>query len=96
MTLNRYGKKKDVNQGEIVSMLEKIGATVSILDTPCDLLVGYRGENLLLEVKDGSLPPSARKLTKAQEEFKRTWRGQFNVVTSVAEAFEVVTGRVIE
>jgi hypothetical protein len=92
MTLNRYAKKKDLNQEQIVEALTKIGVDVWILDRPCDLLVGFRGKNFLLEVKDGKKPPSRRRLTADQQEFARTWRGQFSVVLSVQDAIAVVTG----
>jgi hypothetical protein len=93
MALARYRNRKDANQGEIVAALEKIGATVWVMDQPCDLLVGLAGKNWLLEVKDGNKPPSARKLTVEQEAFKASWVGQFDVVTSPQEAIFVVTQR---
>jgi len=59
--------RKDDNQDEIVGALWDIGASVQRLQSVkggCpDLLVGYHGVNYLLEVKDGSKPPSRRKLT---------------------------------
>lgn len=80
----------DRNQSEIVLMLRKVGCTVQLLHKVgqgCpDLLVGYRGQNLLLEVKDGELSPSARKLTDRQVEWHRDWRGQVAVVCNVREA----------
>ena len=44
-----------------------------------DIVVGLRnnhGEciNLMVEIKDGSKPPSKRKLTKAQVDFHRDWK----------------------
>jgi hypothetical protein len=80
----------DRNQSEIVLMLRAVGCTVQLLHKVgqgCpDLLVGYRGQNLLLEVKDGELSPSARKLTDRQVEWHRDWRGQVAVVCNVREA----------
>jgi hypothetical protein len=46
--------------------------------------------NLLLEVKDGSKPPSARKLTPDEAEWHSAWRGQVVTVKSVAEALGVL------
>ena len=89
----RRAAKVDGNHGEIVKALRRVGATVKSLamvgDGCPDLLVGFRGVLVLLEVKDGSLPPSARKLTKAEAEFVETW-AQTYVVTSAAEAVRVV------
>ena len=44
------------------------------------------GVNYLVEVKDGSLPPSARKLTGPQVDFHNDWRGQICVVKNLDEA----------
>lgn len=80
----------DRNQSEIVLMLRTVGCTVQLLHKVgqgCpDLLVGYRGQNLLMEVKDGELSPSARRLTDRQVEWHRDWRGQVAVVCNVREA----------
>lgn len=90
--MSRYGRigRRDANEPGIVSALEDIGCTVKRLHD-CDLLVGYRGRNLLLEVKDGSKPASARKLTPDQVIFRAEWRGQYDVVTSVEDAIATVT-----
>jgi hypothetical protein len=80
----------DANQAEIVADLRKIGCSVQPLHAVgkgCpDLLVGYRGSNVLLEVKDGQKPPSDRYLTAAQVKWHRDWRGAVAVVTSFDEA----------
>ena len=51
-----------------------------------DLVVGRRGKNLLAEVKDGSMPPCARKLTPNQIDFHAAWSGSIVVVESVEQA----------
>ena len=87
--------RTDANHSDVVAALRSIGASVS--DTSRagngfpDLVVGYRGRNWLIEVKDGEKPPSARKLTPAQVEFKATWRGHWAVVYSAVEAIEIVS-----
>jgi hypothetical protein len=84
----------DNNQTGIVAALKKIGASVQLLHTVgggCpDLLVGFRGRNTLLEIKDGEKTPSAQKLTAAQVVFARSWQGQVAVVTSIDDAIAVV------
>jgi hypothetical protein len=55
-----------------------------------DLLVGFRGRNVLLEVKDGAKPPSRRKLTDDEADWHRDWRGQVDVVESKEEAERTV------
>ncbi len=86
----RRAARVDANQSEIVDALRKVGATVQPLHTVgkgCpDLLVGYRGENHVLELKDGSKPPSARKLTDDELEWHDSWRGRVFVVNDVREA----------
>lgn len=84
----------DENQREIVKALQQMGCTVSSLTqvgAGCpDLLVGVSGRNLLMEIKDGNKPASARKLTPAQVKWHDNWRGQKAVVESVSQAIELV------
>lgn len=86
--------KTDSNQPQIVAALRAAGVSVLCLHQlgrGCpDLLLGTRHGNLLLELKDGSKPPSARKLTPDEERFFETWRGPRAVATSLAEVFEVL------
>ena len=56
-----------------------------------DLLVSYRGETLLVEVKDGSKPPSARRLTDAEAKFHNEWPGSdLFIINSVEEALSLL------
>ena len=73
----------DDNQESIVKALRAIGATVRVVTQGGglpDLLVGFRGVTVLMEVKDGKKPPSARKLTEAEQKFFDEWRGGLLVV----------------
>lgn len=92
----RRAAKVDANQTDIVAALRKIGATVQPLHgvgSGCpDLLVGYRGVNYAIEVKDGAKPPSARKLTPDQVEWHIAWRGHVAVADSIEAAISVVRG----
>jgi hypothetical protein len=92
----KYAAKADRNQPEIVSALRGIGAKVIATHTigqgfP-DLVVSYGGRTMLLEIKDGTKPPSARKLTPAQEEFHAAWTGEIHVVDSIEQAIAVTRG----
>lgn len=91
----RRAAKVDANHAEVVKALRQIGCSVASLASVGagvpDLAVGYRGVNFLLEVKDGSKVPSARKLTDDEAAFMAAWRGQYAVVTSAEQAIAVVT-----
>jgi hypothetical protein len=85
-------RRTDANHQEIAEAARTLGCTVldlSRVGGGCpDLLIGvYMGRklNLLVEVKDGSKSPSARKLTPDQERFHGDWRGQVAVVSTVSE-----------
>lgn len=86
----RRAARTDANQREIVEALRAVGATVQPLHTVgggCpDLLVGWRGTNYLLEIKDGRKSKSRRRLTPDEEQFFFEWRGQAAVVKSADEA----------
>ena len=78
--------KVDDNQKAIVKVLRNMGCSVQHLHAVgvgCpDLLVGYKGFNILLEIKDGTNAPSKQKLTPDQFIWHRDWRGQVEVVNS--------------
>jgi len=94
----RTAAKIDANQNDIVRALRSIGACVQSLaqiGKGCpDLLVAYRGKWFVAEIKDGSKPPSKRKLTPDEQE----WHNQFNqqaticIWYSVEDAINTVTG----
>ena len=96
MTLNRYARKRDANEAEIVAALEAAGCSVLRVD-PVDLIVGrrykdftggfgfWRDTNFLLEVK---LPGA--KLNKRQKALHESWRGQIAVVETVEQALVAV------
>lgn len=83
-------KRTDANQKEIVKTFRDMGASVLILSMVgkgCpDILVGYRGVNYLVEIKDGAKAPSAKKLTPAEQDFFFGWGGQVCIIESVSEA----------
>lgn len=86
----RRAARVDANQTEIVAALRRAGASVKpthmVGDGFVDIVAGYRGRNLLIEIKDGSKPPSARKLTPDEVRFHDEWRGEVLVVESVEDA----------
>ncbi len=90
----RYANRIDANQNKIVDALRKAGAVVRIIsqgDGIPDLLVGYKGYTILMEVKDGAKVPSARKLTEAEQKFFNDWQGGLlMIVKSPEEALEIL------
>ena len=86
----RRAAKVDANQVAIVAALRKIGASVLHLHAVgggCpDLLVAYRGRNVLLEVK---MP--GEELNALQVKFIKEWRGEVHVVRSPLEAVRALT-----
>jgi hypothetical protein len=71
--------KIDANQEAVVTALRAAGATVQSLagvgkGVP-DLLVGYKGQTMLMEVKDGFKAPSAQLLNKDQLRWHGGWKG---------------------
>lgn len=92
----RRAAKVDRNQSEIVAALRGIGATVQPLHAVgqgCpDLLCGFRGRNILIEVKDGAKRPSARKLTADQIDWHGGWKGQVVTISDADAAIAVVLG----
>jgi hypothetical protein len=60
-----------------VADLSRIGGGIP------DLAVGLYGRTVLVEVKDGRKPPSARKLTPDEDRFRRGWKGYYAIVESL-------------
>lgn len=96
----RRAAKVDRNQAEIVAALRGVGATVQPLHAVgkgCpDLLVGFRGVNFLLEVKDWQNSPSGRALTPDQVEWHGGWKGHVAKVETVDAALVVIGAVQIE
>ncbi len=90
----RRAAKVDANQAQIVSALRSSGCSVLLLHAVgggCpDALAAYHGRMVLLEIKDGNKPPSARKLTKPQQKFHAEWNGPIAVVKNIDEAYAAI------
>ena len=87
--MTRYAKRVDANHAEIKAAFEKMGCSVVDLSAMgrgvFDILVGYGGISMLAEIKDGTKPPSARKLTKPQEKLWARWTGGKRLVASLGD-----------
>jgi hypothetical protein len=87
VTLNRYAKRKDSSQSEIVAALRQAGCDVEVQDV-IELTVGRGSMNYLLECKNPGWTESD--LTPTQKRLRATWRGQYTIVATVAEALKAV------
>lgn len=91
----RRAAKIDSNQSQIVDSLRAAGAQIQSLaavgkGVP-DLLCQYKGTFYLIEVKDGTRPPSQRKLTEDQVKWHEEWKSAFlGVVESPEEALKFI------
>jgi Holliday junction resolvase len=96
--MSRFARRVDDNHKDIVDALRKIGAkvksTAAVGSGFPDLVVGYKGDLYLLEIKDGSKSPSKRVLTKDEEAFMLEWSGisHIGVVSSIEEAISFLNG----
>jgi len=87
--------KIDANQPEIVQALRSMGASVQHLHSVgqgCpDLLCAISGVgNFLVEIKDGSKPPSKQKLTPDQIDWHCQWRAPVYIVNSIYQVADLV------
>ena len=87
-------KRVDANQKKIVEQLRKIGASVTVTSMigegfP-DVVVGFRGKNFLIEIKDESKSPSQRKLTPDEQRWHLRWRGQAAICKNFDEILDII------
>jgi len=88
-------KRTDRNHSEIINAIRKI-PNISVFSTHevgkgfPDIVVGYKGINYLIEIKDGNKPPSARKLTPDEVKFHSNWRGQIKIVNNLDEVLNLL------
>jgi hypothetical protein len=88
-------KRTDRNHAEIIKALRKI-PNLSVFSTHevgkgfPDIVLGYKGINYLIEIKDGNKPPSARKLTDSEVKFHQDWKGQIKIVNNLDEVLNLL------
>ena len=87
-------KKVDANQKLIVQQLRQIGCSVFVTSKVGegfpDLVVGFRGKNFLIELKDGNKSASRKKLTEYQDTFFMIWQGQVNKAESFNDILLII------
>lgn len=88
----RRAARIDANQPEIVKAFRDLGWSVLIisqLKNCCDLFVSKNGRTIAIEVKDGTLPPSKRKLTPGEQKFMENWQGEFKIIESIEDVLKI-------
>jgi hypothetical protein len=93
----RRANRKDANHAVIARTLQQVGAhVIDAAAAPTlgfDLLVVYRGQIYIMEVKDGSKPPSERQLTPNEQEQQAALERpgvKYHVVLSEDDALRVI------
>ena len=90
MKRNAFNNKRDPNEKDIVAALQSMGASVIRLDQ-FDLLVGYKGLDTKMEVKNPAVDWS---LTASQRRFIHAWQGsELYIVTSAEQAVQIILRR---
>lgn len=94
LPMPRRAARVDANHAEIVRVLRDIGASVQSLASQgqgCpDLLVGFREQNHLFEIKDGAKIPSKQVLTADEKRWHQEWQGRVVIIRSVDDALRAV------
>lgn len=77
--------RADTIQDETVNLLRQIGASVTVTSQVAagfpDLVVGFRGRTMLLELKTGN-----EKLSVAEEKWHAKWSGHVAIVRTPEQA----------
>ena len=96
----RKRARRDSNHTDIVGTFKACGCTV--LDTASlgngapDIIVAINKKHTIcIEIKDGTLSPSRRVLTLDELTFMQTWKGQYEIVTSVDDVIALLRERAI-
>jgi len=91
MSVKRYDAKRDANEAGMVELLEAMGASVDRLPggggRP-DLMVGFRGHTILVEVK---VPGET--LNALQKTYHAEWKGApIHVAFNIPQLIEIIHG----
>lgn len=92
----RRAARVDDNHAAVADYLVSMGwsviSTAGLGKGVPDLVAGRPGFAAWIEVKDGSKPKSARKLTPAQAKFAERWTGPYILATSPQDALDQIVG----
>ena len=88
-------RRTDANHKEIVDAIRKI-PFLSVFSTHAigkgfpDIVIGYKGINYLVEIKDGAKTKSQKKLTEDEIKFHQSWFGQIIVCECVKDVLQLL------
>lgn len=86
-------RRVDKNQAALVKAFRQLGVKWTHLHMVgagvWDGLAGFKWLTVIVEIKDGSKPPSARKLTEQEMTWGRTWPGLKTVVCNTDDVQRV-------
>ena len=88
----RLAARKDDNHSEISNAFERLGWSVlDIHQIPncADIIVGKWKRSIVIEIKDGSKPPSKQKLTQGEISFRDRWRGDYRIVKRIQDVIDI-------
>ena len=83
----------DANHAVLRGLFINSGLGVcDVSQSPCgvDLFVSFAGVTVAVEIKDGSKPVSARKLTDVEVRFKDQWKGHYRIVETEEQALNLI------
>ncbi len=91
----RWDAQTDKNHSSLLKLIRTI-PKVTICDLSgtgggCpDVMLGYMGQNILIEIKRPDVAPSASKLNDKQEEWHGKWTGQVAIVRTFDDVLGVL------
>jgi hypothetical protein len=94
--MSKYARKKDDNHDEIVDEFKRLGCGVKdVHNLPdfVDIIICYKSATVMVEIKDGAKPPSARQLTFGEKKFSDEWiakGGKWACIETIEQANELV------
>ena len=94
--MSKYARKKDDNHDEIVDEFKRLGCGVKdVHNLPdfVDIIICYKSATVMVEIKDGAKPASARKLTSGEKKFSDDWiakGGKWACIETIEQANELV------
>lgn len=86
MSYNRWDRRVDTNQQDIIDEAKRLGADVEVIGQPVDLLVEVCGLNFLWEVKR----PNHHKWTIAQVRFLDRWKGGVATIETLQDVRDFI------